>query len=772
MSTYRLLLLIALIGFVPGCKKKPAPAPPAVEVAPGTETPGAAEPSERDALLATLKSKRGDSQREAAESLSTLAETDEATRDALLDLLRDKTTDGPGKTHPTKITSLREAAALALLRAGPKGEAALAEKGLQALREGLSDKDPAVREHTAHTLGLIGPAAKSLSNVLLRICGEDKDPQVRAIAFDALRSLGVTDVPGLAALLNNKEPDVKRRAAEIISTLPEVPPFAVTSLARALDDDDEVIRVSAAMGIVAAGAKGASKEAAASLADAVKKGFPSEFDPKTARPDDPQFVYFTALARQGRLGVQPTVELLKHKNLLVRYYALQTLGDIGKDAKEAAAAIGDYLTDGPEISLEAAVTLYRIGVEKDDLGPALRLVELGLVAEQSNVVRTAIEAVARLGTAGKSLVPAALKQLASSSAEVRFAAVGFVGTLEPAEAAKQVPELAKLATDAQPLIRRRVGSVLEKLGPAAAPAADAIGKALTKEQDEGVRDQFVDALVAMGPAAKPAVLGLASQLSESTASTSLKIKVIGALAQADPGSKEEAAALVIAANDRDQYVRRAAAGAIGKLDPLPDEARNVLVKMMKGDARTEVRTAAVRGLASAGPRAKAAKPDLDAVAGGTLPGPALWAKVALAAIEGDATKAGVAVRTGLAGRSSTVRVAAAEALAIIGPTAADVPLLVKLSRESATGAKEAAARTLGQLGAGAKEAVPRIIELLNERDVDVRLAAAEALGRVGLPAAAPAIPKLKDAMRTDPSLAPTVRKALDRLGVKDDGPKL
>ena len=45
----------------------------------------------------------------------------------------------------------------------------------RALREGLADKDPAIREHTAHTLGVIGPPAKSLSNQLLRVCGEDKD---------------------------------------------------------------------------------------------------------------------------------------------------------------------------------------------------------------------------------------------------------------------------------------------------------------------------------------------------------------------------------------------------------------------------------------------------------------------------------------------------------------------------------------------------------------------------------------------------------------------
>src|SRR5258706_32749 len=108
----RHLLLFVTLVLAAGCGKKPAAAPPPpVEEAPGPETPGPVEPSERDTLLSTLKSKRGASQREAADALAALAESDEGTRDALLDLLSDKTTAGPGKTHPTQITSTREAAA-------------------------------------------------------------------------------------------------------------------------------------------------------------------------------------------------------------------------------------------------------------------------------------------------------------------------------------------------------------------------------------------------------------------------------------------------------------------------------------------------------------------------------------------------------------------------------------------------------------------------------------------------------------------------------------
>lgn len=794
----RITLFLAFVLLVTGCGKKPkAPPEPDVAVDPGGggggNTPDAKQPSDRDLWLADLKGTHREKRKQAVESLAGLAEADEGTREALVDLLRDKSTAGLGKTHPAQINSTREAAAQALMKAGPKGESQLAVKGLIPLSEGLSDKDPAVRQHTAYVLGQIGPAAKPLSNQLLRLASDDKEvrirgtafnsllgcshsvafaeieAKVRGTAFDSLLLVGVADVPGLAALMNRKDPpDVKRRAGEIIAVLPEIPPFAVASLTRALEDEDEVIRVLAAMGIVTAGEKGANKQTAAYLAEAIKKNFPAMFDPKADHPDDPQYVYFTALAKQGKLGVQPAAELLKHKNQRVRYLALQTLGDIGKDAKEVSAQISDLFTD-PDVALEAIVTLYRVGANEEELAGGVRQLEAALASPKPENILAAIEGVGRIGPMGKKLVPEVLKQLSSTVPQIRLAAVGFVGTMEPAEAAKQLPALSKLASDAEPLIRIRVGAVLEKLGPAAAPAAESVGKQLVAEKIDSVKEQFVDALMAMGPGAKPAVIGLAPLLSESSTAALLKLKVIDALVQADPASKEASAALIIAANDRDAVVKKAAAGAIGKLNPLPAEAQAILVRLMKSDKDGSVRTAAVRSLATAGPRAKGAKADLEAAANGTLPGAALWAKVALAAIDSDAGKSAGSVREGLTSRNGQVRLAAAEALPLIGPTAADVPALLKISRESTNGASEAAVRALGLVGAGAKDAVPRLIDLLMTGDQETRIAAAEALGRIGLPSAAPAIPKLKVLVRGNPAPAPAVIKALEKLGAKVDG---
>lgn len=761
------LCLFVLIAM--GCGRKPeAPAPaPEPEPAPIVEARTPAEPLERDRLLAAVKTKQGDTRRKAAEAVAALAASDPAIIDALVELLRDPATAGPGRTHPTAITSTREAAAFALLWCGPKGEEALKEKGLPMLREGLSSRDPAIREHTAHTLGKLGETAAPLAAHLQRLC-KDEDENVRSVAFDSLRSVGVADPAAIAALLNDANPDVRRRAAEAFYLLTDVPANAVGSLTRALDSEDEVVRLAAATGIAAAGPKAATPATARKLADAINKSYPEEFNPETAVVDGPEFTYWIALGRLGKPAVAPTTELLAHKNMLVRMLAVRTLGELGDVAKESAPAVGKLLTDPfANVALEAVVTLCRFGDRNPDIDGMMKA---ALASTNPGVAAAAVAAVPRMGDRGRPYLPEIVAKLGSPMPDVRWAAVAVVGTMEPAEAAKQVPALAKLATDEEPLIRAQVGRVLEKLGPAAAPAAAAIGRALIVEMNDLVREDFVAALIAMGPEARPAVPGLLPLVGDNSLPVMLRAKVIRAVSVADPRSPQVANTLVHAADDADISVRMAAARAMGKLDPLPDEARAALVKLARNDREARVRWAAVRGLADAGPRAAAAKPELEAIATGKLPGIDLLARVAIQAINGDVRKAGGAVRAALTDRNTNMRMAGAESLLMVGPAASDVPVLTRLLREGDMRIRLPAATALGIIGEPAKEAVPRLTELLGDGEAEVRLAAAETLGRIG-PAALPAATKLKDAARAEPALEPTVRKALERIGVKEEAVK-
>src|SRR6266545_1428512 len=339
--------LLALLGLMfacaGGCGKKPAP--PAADGGGGgvgVQPEPAPDPAAaRNKLLANLRSNNQEVRRNAIEDLSWLAEEDPAVLPELVEMLKDKSTTGAGRTFANQVNSTREAAALALLKC-TKGEAVLKEKGLPVLREGLSDPSAVIREHTAYAIGQLGPIAKPLAPDVQKLC-TDPDENVRGVAFDTLRVTGVADPVALVKLLKDSREDVVRLAAELIPLTPDMPAAAVVPLMDALAGDNTNIHAAAAEGLAAAGPKAAP--AAQALADAVKKNYPAEFDPKTARLDGPEAAYWKALTRIGEPAVAPTAKLLEHSNMLVRALAARTLGEIGAPAKSAKDALKKALTD-------------------------------------------------------------------------------------------------------------------------------------------------------------------------------------------------------------------------------------------------------------------------------------------------------------------------------------------------------------------------------------------------------------------------------------------
>jgi HEAT repeat protein len=749
-----LALLFGLV-LAAGCGKTPAPPAPEPE-APAVVAgdPAAA----RNKSLAELKSTNQKVRRAAVEDLSWLAEDDPAVLPGLVEMLRDKGTARAGHTPPNEINSTREAAALAILQCtnGPK---VMKDKGIPVLREGLTDPAAAVREQTAYTVGLLGPLSKPLAADVQKLC-TDPDANVRGVAFDALRVTGVADPVALAKLLGHDSEDVVRLASELIPLVPEWPDAAVAPLAEALASANAHVRAAAATGLGAAGAKAAP--AAPRLAAAVEKYYPAEYDPRAARADAVADTYWSALGRIGEAAVAPTAKLLGHSNALVRWLAARTLGDIGAPAKAASGALKTALGDTiVNVAVEAAVALCKVGEERD---AAVALMKRAIDAPNQGVARFAIEGIPRMGGAGEQLVPLALAKMADPNPNTRFAAVWLVGQLPPAEAARVAAEVGKRATDEEVDIRRIAGRVLEQLGPAGAPAADALGKALGVETEPDVREQFVEALVALGPGAKPALPGLLPLFADKSLSAATRAKVVAATAVADPASAEVSAALTKAAADPDATVRAAAVTALGTVDPLPRDALSVLVNVAKRDAANGPRVAALRAITAAGPRAKAARADLEAMSAGPQPGLALWAKVAAAAVDGDVKRAAADVRAGLAGRNPQARASAAEALLVIGPTKDDQPALLKVMKDPSSSTKLAAAAAVGRLGAAAAEAVPDLTRFLNDKENEVIAAAADALGRIG-PAALPAVPRLKQ-LRTNPEARGAAQRALDKIGAK------
>src|SRR5262245_19046421 len=101
----RISLFALLFGLIvcAGCGKKPAPPPPD-DTPTGPPTPAEAA-AERNKLLAGLKNSNQATRLSAIEDLSWLAEDDPAVLQALVDMMKDRGTAGPGRTFANQVNS-------------------------------------------------------------------------------------------------------------------------------------------------------------------------------------------------------------------------------------------------------------------------------------------------------------------------------------------------------------------------------------------------------------------------------------------------------------------------------------------------------------------------------------------------------------------------------------------------------------------------------------------------------------------------------------------
>jgi HEAT repeat protein len=98
-------------------------------------------------------------------------------------------------------------------------------------------------------------------------------------------------------------------------------------------------------------------------------------------------------------------------------------------------------------------------------------------------------------------------------------------------------------------------------------------------------------------------------------------------------------------------------------------------------------------------------------------------------------------------------------------------LLVSLKSDQAS-VRAGVARTLGEIGPAAKDAVADLTAALRDSDRDVRQNAAQALGNIG-PAAQPAVPELTAALKDGQwQVRRAAAYALGRLGTRDVEPAL
>src|SRR5262245_17608262 len=416
---------------------------------------------------------------------------------------------------------------------------------------------------------------------------------------------------------------------------------------------------------------------------------------------------------------------------------------------------------------------FLLGVLEEDSGATVgTLVRQGVAIE---AVRTALadvcgrSAEAEGGTLPHPLRKGAdawLAELRDTNPKVRLRAAMTLPSaltlgevdLDPADA---VPVLVELLRDPETLVRLSAADALGHFGPAAAPAADALRRALDDVSE--VRACAADSLARIGPAGADA-----KSFEQALRDPSLPVRVAAAAGLWEITHQPEPIlpVLIEGLASVDELVRSSAADTAGKLGPAAAPAVPGLVAILT--ARQEMpisasRLAALTALRAIGPAAREAVPTLVGLLGdGNLVlGGAIAA--ALAALAPGEPEVVPALQGLLRDPRPGARVAATEVLGLLGPAGSPaVPALQDAVADSDGMVRVCAAAALGRLGQG-EEAIPVLVAALGHSGEHVAATAAGALGALG-PAAAAAVPALRLALTgPDPLLRVSAAGALWRI---------
>ncbi|HTQ39576.1 MAG TPA: HEAT repeat domain-containing protein [Pirellulales bacterium] len=363
-----------------------------------------------------------------------------------------------------------------------------------------------------------------------------------------------------------------------------------------------------------------------------------------------------------------------------------------------------------------------------------------------------------LGPAAKPTVPALIKALNTGDAPLQWHAARALSAIGPA-AKDAVPALTAALKSNDAMVRGYAANALEEIGDASQPAVPEL-VALLSDKNGNVRRKAIDALVAMHLKFDTLAPILKQVLEQSNMDPALVVPALNALADAG------------------------------------DDGINVLIGELKNDKAVH---AACIGLADAGPKAKAAVPELIRVVQEQDKHPAVRreAIMALAAIGPDSKSAGPQLVKALSDQQYAVRYAAALAVGQIGikdaaPQLAqqldsDDPFLKMISAWAlakinpddkagvqravsllVTGLKDpnqhvrgAAARGLLELHAPQEMVISAMSDLLADKDPEVRGNVVDALSSLG----EAAVPRLIKALQNDDMQALAV-EVLRRLGPK------
>ena len=368
----------------------------------------------------------------------------------------------------------------------------------------------------------------------------------------------------------------------------------------------------------------------------------------------------------------------------------------------------------------------------------------------------AADDLAEFGAKAKSAVPVLIKALGSTDPEVQWHAARTLGAIGP-DSKAAVPALTAALKSSNADVRGHAAYGLEEIGAASQPAAPALVALLT-DKDSNVRRAAIKALVGIHLGQKELIPIMKQALEVSDTDHSIVVPALNALAESGDAGMQ-----VLIGELQNEKARYWACLALGEAGPKAKAAVPDLTKLLQ-HSEPEMRMRAALTLGDIGPDAKSAAPVLIKALSDEQNSVRYAATFAIGRI--GAKEAVGQLTKNLDSNDHFLRMVSAWSLAKLKPndTAAmdhAITLLVDSLKDNDQHVRSAAARGLQELELPSDKLVDAFSALLADKDPEVRGNVVDALSTLGVKA----LPKLIKALENDDmqSLAVAV---IHRLGPK------
>jgi HEAT repeat protein len=462
------------------------------------------------------------------------------------------------------------------------------------LIEALSHKNVKVSGAAAAALSAMGPAAQEAVPALVQALHK---PEARIFAAKALRSLARSldvggAVPSLVEMLGDSDERVRKAAAQALARIAPKDRTVAVVLARALADSNLDVRVGACHTLGAMGP--AAEPAFPALVDMLGRGdYPHlaasalvQIGP-AARPVVPALI---ALIEERKTGkIQESARA-----------AVWALGAIGP-ADQVLPTLLQILEESQNVALHdsAADAMARLGPAAGKALPAL------IRDAEAKWPEVHPSTVAALGQMGPEAVPVLGRVLKDAPARSRALAAETLGAMGAAAKAA-VPALRNALHDREPRVALEAAFALCQLDADPQYAREVIVQAVRDEPFRGVMQfrpgpELSRRIQKVGPVLLPALVDLLKD-----SNTPRQLRAIDAIAAMGPAAKPAIPALLPLARDSDVRVRDAAALALVQVIADVQDALAALRALAMEPSQVWMACK----LAQFGPAARVARPEL------------------------------------------------------------------------------------------------------------------------------------------------------------------